>query len=289
MSPQRLKWLVITAPPVVMLMLELAHLWVLPRLKEGTHRIVVDVLVVLGAMLFYGLLCAVSDKNQSRLQRKNDELEALHSASLAIAAELSLEAVLQRVADQARQLIGARYCALAIYGEDRNIEAFLTSGIDEETRKNIGDLPVGKGLLGLTLDRAESLRLHDLGDDPRSVGFPPGHPEMRSLLAVRIPAPAPFRGNLYLSEKLDGGPFTEEDQGIVRRFAIQAAIAVDNARLHRQVAGLATAEERLRLARELHDDRAQILAFFNTAAAVTKEHLRQNRHDLAAEHLDKLS
>src|SRR6185369_8007265 len=172
---------------------------------------------------------------QSSLERHNQELLALHGAGLDVSAELSLEAVLNKVVAQACRLVGAKYGALSVVRDDGSIEAFITSGITPEVRAKIGPPPVGHGLLGVVLREGERLRLTELGKDPRSSGFPPNHPVMRSLLAVPIVCKGPFKGNLYLSEKNDGGKFTESDEETLERFAVQAAISIDNAHLHRQL------------------------------------------------------
>ena len=152
---------------------------------------------------------------------------------MAITSELSLEALLQRLVSTAAELTGARYAALGVI--DRNgtqLERFLTTGIDDETHRAIGDLPRGRGVLGVLIQEATPLRLHDLSEDPRSVGFPPMHPPMRTFLGVPILLRGVAYGNLYLTEKSDGDDFTDEDQEIVELLAAQAAVAIENARLY---------------------------------------------------------
>ena len=108
----------------------------------------------------------------------------------------------------------------------------MTTGIDEETHRAIGELPRGRGILGVLIDEATPLRLHDLNEDPRSVGFPPMHPPMRTFLGVPIRLRGVAYGNFYLTEKSDGEDFTDEDQEIVELLAAQAAVAIENARLY---------------------------------------------------------
>src|SRR5207253_218542 len=112
------------------------------------------------------------------------------------------------------------------------LERFLTTGIDGETHAAIGDLPRGRGILGALIRDARPLRLHDLKDDQRSVGFPPNHPPMRSFLGVPVLLREVAYGNLYLTEKESGEDFTEEDQELVTLLAGQAAVAIENARLY---------------------------------------------------------
>ena len=158
---------------------------------------------------------------------------ALVDAGIALTSELSLDALLQRIADTAAQLTGARYCALGVIDQSgQALERFLTTGIDEETRAAIGDLPRGRGILGVLIREAESLRLHDIADDPRSVGFPRHHPPMRTFLGVPILLRGVAYGNLYLSEKEGGDDFTEEDEELTQLLAAQAAVAIENARLY---------------------------------------------------------
>ena len=121
------------------------------------------------------------------------------------------------------------------------------------------------------------------------MGFPPGHPAMRSLLAVPVVCRVPHRGNLYLSEKEGGGDFTLNDEEVLVRFAEQVAIAIDNAYLYGQVRALGAARERLRIAHEMHDGLAQVLAYVNTKAQVVREYLRQRRLEEAQKHLDEFA
>jgi GAF domain-containing protein len=160
-------------------------------------------------------------------------LRAVLEAGMAISSELSLEALLQRVVETAASLTGARYAALGVIDRTGSqLERFVTTGIDDETHRLIGDLPRGRGILGVLIRDASPLRLHDLSEDPRSVGFPPGHPPMRTFLGVPVLLRGVAYGNLYLTEKGDGDDFTVEDQEIVSLLASQAAVAIENARLY---------------------------------------------------------
>src|SRR5207248_6337316 len=130
-------------------------------------------------------------------------------------------------------LTGARYAALGVLdATGARLERFLTTGIDPATHALIGDLPTGRGILGVLIRDAEPLRLHDLAEDPRSVGFPPGHPPMHSFLGVPIMMRGVAYGNLYLTEKQDGEDFNDEDAELVTLLAGQAAVAIENARLY---------------------------------------------------------
>jgi two-component system, NarL family, sensor histidine kinase DevS len=163
-------------------------------------------------------------------------LHALIDAGIALSSELSLDALLQKLVETAAELTGARYAALGVVDRTRaGLERFVTTGVDDETRAAIGELPRGRGILGVLVRDATPLRLHDLAEDPRSVGFPPGHPPMKTFLGVPVLLRNVAYGNLYLSEKWDGSDFTEEDEELVRLLAGQAAVAIENARLYESV------------------------------------------------------
>jgi signal transduction histidine kinase len=162
-----------------------------------------------------------------------DRLRILVDAGIALSSELSLDALLQQLVETAAQLTGARYAALGVIDRTgHGLERFLTTGIDAETHAAIGDLPRGRGILGVLIREAEPLRLHDLGDDPRSVGFPAHHPPMQTFLGVPILLRGVAYGNLYLTEKAGGGDFTDEDEELTQLLAAQAAVAIENTRLY---------------------------------------------------------
>src|SRR5256885_11610829 len=143
-------------------------------------------------------------------------MRALVETGVAISSELSLDALLQRLVEAAAELTGARYAALGVIDRSGSeLERFLTTGIDPETEAAIGELPRGRGILGVLISEAASLRLHDLSEDRRAVGFPPNHPPMRTFLGVPIHLRGIAYGNLYLTEKAGGENFTEEDQKLV--------------------------------------------------------------------------
>jgi signal transduction histidine kinase len=160
-------------------------------------------------------------------------LRALLEAGVALTSELSLDALLQKIAESAAALTGARYSALGVIDRGgTTLERFVTVGIDERERELIGSFPRGRGILGVLIRDVESLRLRDLGEDTRSVGFPPGHPPMKTFLGVPVMLRGVAYGNLYLTEKGGGREFTDEDEELVRLLAAQAAVAIENARLY---------------------------------------------------------
>jgi two-component system, NarL family, sensor histidine kinase DevS len=165
--------------------------------------------------------------------RQLDRLRVLVDAGITLSSELSIDALLQRIVEAAAQLTGARYAALGVIDKSgQALERFLTTGIDEETFAAIGDVPRGRGILGVLIREARTLRLHDIADDPRSVGFPPNHPPMRAFLGVPILLRGVAYGNLYLTEKADGEDFSAEDGELTQLLAAQAAVAIENARLY---------------------------------------------------------
>jgi signal transduction histidine kinase len=162
-----------------------------------------------------------------------DQMRAVLEAAIAVTSELSLDAVLQRIVESAARLTDAKYAALGVIDQSGiGLENFVTTGLDEETVRRIGDPPRGRGILGVLIEDAEPLRLRDIASDPRSVGFPPNHPPMKGFLGVPILLRGVAYGNLYLTEKAHGDEFTEEDQELVQLLASQAAVAIENARLY---------------------------------------------------------
>jgi two-component system, NarL family, sensor histidine kinase DevS len=194
------------------------------------------------------------DLNEARLRR-------LIQVGRTVVSELDLESVLGAVVDAARELTGARYAALGILNADRDaLERFITLGIDQEARTRIGHLPEGHGVLGVLITDPKPLRLSNVGDHPRSYGFPEHHPPMSTFLGVPIVIRGQAYGNLYLTEK-EEGEFDEVDEESVVVLADWAAIAIDNARsiaedrLRRTME--ASERERKYWARELHDETLQ--------------------------------
>jgi signal transduction histidine kinase len=162
-----------------------------------------------------------------------DRLERLLDAGRALVAELDRGAVLDQLLETARELTGARYAALGILDEDRTgLSSFLTSGIDEATHRAIGELPRGRGVLGLLIEEPAALRLDDVTAHPRSFGFPHGHPPMRTFLGVPVLIRGEAWGNLYLTEKEGGAPFDDGDEHSAATLAAWAGIAIENARLY---------------------------------------------------------
>jgi signal transduction histidine kinase len=195
-----------------------------------------------------------------------ERLGRLLDAVLLVASDLSLATTLERIVAAARDVSGARYAALGVVESDGTLGEFITAGMDADTIGGISHRPEGLGLLGTLIHEPHPLRIAEIGADPRSAGFPAGHPPMHSFLGVPIKVRDRVFGNLYLTEKSDGTDFSEDDEAIVIALAAAAGVAVENARLHRQIHEYAVIEDRDRIARDLHDTVIQRL--FATAMSL---------------------
>jgi signal transduction histidine kinase len=181
-------------------------------------------------------------------------LKAASDAVLAVASELSVDQVLQRLVDAARELGGARYAALGIPDGEGGFRRFLVAGMSDELVAAMGPLPRTHGMLGAMLQTPDPFRTHDIHEDPRFRGWwPRRHPDMRSFLGVPIVADDEVIGSFYLTEKEGVEAFDEADQQVIELLAAHAAIAITNARLYERSRELSVLSERNRLALELHD------------------------------------
>ena len=161
-------------------------------------------------------------------------LRGLLTATRAVASDLSLPVLLRQIVEAACELVGARYGAVSVLGGG-GLAEFVTVGVDEATVAAIGRLPCGAGIVGLLVDDPRPLRLAELGTHARSAGFPAEHPPMTSFLGVPIRVRNRVYGNLYLTEKTGGGPFSSEDEELLSALAAAAGVAIDNARRYRAV------------------------------------------------------
>ncbi|GAA1216483.1 sensor histidine kinase [Prauserella alba] len=180
------------------------------------------------------LLRGVQDRIDEVINAR-DQMDGLLEAMLAVASGLELDATLRRIVHAAIDLVDARYGALGVLNPDGNgLAEFIYEGIDEQTRGMIGDLPAGHGLLGLLIEQPKPVRLDVLSNHPSSAGFPEHHPPMRTFLGVPVRVRDKVFGNLYLTEKVGGQRFTEDDEVVVHALAAAAGIAIENARLYEQ-------------------------------------------------------
>ncbi|MEO8202135.1 MAG: GAF domain-containing sensor histidine kinase [Gemmatimonadota bacterium] len=205
-------------------------------------------------------------------------LKTLVEVGLLLTSELSLDGVLQQLADHSAILLGARYAAIGVLDPTgRELEAFHTAGLSLEDRQRIGPLPRGHGILGVLIREPRVLRLPDLAKHPDSFGFPPNHPPMKSFLGAPIIGRRGIFGNIYLTEKLGEDTFTAEDEGLLVLLAAQAAAAVDNARLHEESARLLEEVQGLQRSRERffamvnHELRNALAATFGWAEMLTRK------------------
>jgi len=183
-----------------------------------------------------------------------EEMRRLLDAVVDVGAGLDLQTILRRVVEAATDLAGAKYGALGVLDPTgTHLSDFITVGVPDQVRTRIGDLPHGHGILGLIIDGDQPVRLDDLRHHPDRFGFPEGHPPMRSFLGVPIRIRDRTFGDLYLTEKRGGGPFTDADEELVVGLAAAAGVAIENARLHERVGRLALADDRARIGRDLHD------------------------------------
>lgn len=289
MTLKRLRWIAIGGLVAFLIAIAVARRTLVPYFSTVGGPLVMDAVVAVGLMVVFGLFFEMVARIHRRLERQKAELEALRVASLHIQGELALDAVLQRIVDQACRLLDARYGAISVLDASRRIVAFVTSGISAEERARIGDPPQGRGVLGIPLDFGQRIRVPDLTQHRESAGFPANHPPMKSLLAVPVVSSGPFRGNLYLAEKRGAAEFGPDDEEVLIRFAATAAVAIDSSHLHERLRSLAVTEERLRIAHEMHDGLAQVLAYVNTKALAAREHLARGKTAEADTQLEQLS
>ena len=179
------------------------------------------------------LLIEVQERVEQIVEGR-DRLDGLVEAMLVVTSGLELDETLQTIVHTAIDLVDASFGALGVRGDDHELLEFIYEGIDEEARELIGHLPEGRGVLGVLLDDPKPIRLDNISHHAASVGFPANHPPMRTFLGVPVRIRDEVFGNLYLTEKADGQPFSEDDEVLVQALAAAAGIAIDNARLYQQ-------------------------------------------------------
>ncbi|WP_163724816.1 GAF domain-containing sensor histidine kinase [Mycobacterium gallinarum] len=179
------------------------------------------------------LLKEVQDRVEQIVEGR-DRLDGLVEAMLVVTSGLELDQTLKTIVHTAIELVDAGYGALGVRGHDHELVEFIYEGIDEEMRERIGHLPEGRGVLGVLIDDPKPIRLDNISHHVSSVGFPPNHPPMQTFLGVPVRIRDEVFGNLYLTEKAGGQPFSEDDEVLVQALAAAAGIAIDNARLYEQ-------------------------------------------------------
>lgn len=201
--------------------------------SEGHRKPASPLRDTLGQLRLRELLVEVQDRVE-QIVKGRDRLDGLVEAMLVVTSGLELDITLKTIVDTAIELVDARYGALGVRGDEGELVEFIYEGIDEPTRERIGPLPSGRGVLGHLIDEPKPIRLDNILKHPASIGFPPNHPPMRTFLGVPVRIRDEVYGNLYLTEKADGQPFSEDDEVLVEALAAAAGIAIDNARLYEQ-------------------------------------------------------
>lgn len=262
MNKQSLRWMSVILPVLFLTTLTVVTDFIaVGRIQWGELAAVFG-LASVGSVLFSNWVFGQIEIREKESRKRAAQLEALNLSGLSLITELDLTSVLQKVVDLSKDLVSARYGALGVLNESgTGFQQFITSGMNEEQVKVIGHPPRGLGIFRYLIDEGRPLILEDLTQHEESYGFPEHHPEMRSLIGVPIKMQDRVIGNLYLTEKMDPfSPALEEhltfdqsDLRILDLFATQAAIAIENARLYRQVQQLAVLEERQRFGMDLHD------------------------------------
>ncbi len=261
---RRIRLTTVALPAVsVPLLLAFAILVLDPRVSTVVSLVISSGLAFLGVSVFSGQVFAALEPLRGRLVRQNQELlqgsvrlRALYQAGVHITSDLSLSAVLQHVVEASREVVDARYGALAVLDQEGKIADFITSGLSPDQRAAMGDPPRGRGLIGHVISTRAPYRTANMLADPLSSGFPPGHPVMTSFLGVPLVYKGRVIGNLYLTDKGDGS-FSQQDEDAIQSFAGQAAVAIENARLYQQVQDVAVLQERERISMDLHDGTIQ--------------------------------
>ena len=183
-----------------------------------------------------------------------EQVTALLDAILSVSADLSLSDTLKHIVTAAARLTGAHYAALGVPDETgAYLAEFVTTGLSQQAEARIGHRPRGHGLLGVILHEGQTLRLRDLSQHPRSYGFPPNHPPMKSFLGMPVQHKGRALGNLYLTDKQGADEFSEDDEHLAELLATHAGLAIENAQLYSQVQQLRVVEERQRIGMDLHD------------------------------------
>lgn len=219
-------------------------------------------------------------------------LQKLIDAVLVVASDLDLNQVLRKIVESAMELVSARYGALSVLSEEGDIEKFIPVGMSEEEIEAIGNPPIGRGVLSLLDIDKGPVRIDDVTKHPKYVGYPDSHPVMHSFLGVPINVRDEQFGRLYLTDKINGGAFTSEDEDIVVALGYAAAIVIDKALLHNRLSTLTLLEERERIARDLHDTVIQRLfgagLMLNGIERLGMSHEAEERVEQVVSELDEI-
>lgn len=233
MSLAHLRWLAFLVPSTLTTAFLVALHLIGPHFAHSlTGALVSAAIIAFGAYVFTAWVFGIIERSESESRKRQAQVEALNQAAIHISRDLDLDAVLQKVADSARELLGAQYCALQVMPGEGFSTHLVTSGLNPHVREGMGPPPKGLGVLGLVLQRGRPVRVSEISRHPASVGFPPGHPPMGSFLGAPILSRDRMLGQLYLSNKLPAPEFSEEDEQVAEMLANQAAVAIQNAHLY---------------------------------------------------------
>ncbi len=277
-SPERIlsrfRWWFVATLVVLFIFVEFGRYQLLPYLDSWGGRLLMDLVILAGAIFFFGIVFDALSNMQRRLERQNRELVTLHEGVLDIHGQITLDDVLQRTVERAVQLLNARDGYLVFIDEVGHIRRIATTG-----RMTVEDV---EGRLSAS----------SMEPSPWNPGPAEAHNETTgapSFVSVPVEIKGPCEGDLYVTgKKMDRG-FTAGDEGRLARFATAVAIAIDNARLQDQLRSLAVSKERVRIGGELHDGMAQILAYVNTKAQAVRGHLERDRAEEARSQLEQLA
>ena len=274
-SPERIlsrfRWWFVATLVVLFLFVEFGRYQLLPYLDSWAGRLAMDLVILAGAIFYFGIVFDALAQMQRRVERQNRELIALHEGVLDIHGQVSLEAMLQRVVERAAQLLNARKGALALRDANGEITRVVTTGSISaaEVEQELGR-PRGNG-------------------DPSATDLPGETPGGRTSVIVPIECKGPLCGDLYVADRVTGREFTPESRERLARFSTAISIAIDNARLQEQLRSLAVSKERVRIGGELHDGMAQILAYVNTKAQAVRGYLERGHAEEALGQLEQLA
>ncbi len=267
----RFRWWFVATLVVLFLFVEFGRFQLLPYLDSWTGRLAMDLVILAGAIFYFGLVFDALAQTQRRVERQNRELIALHEGVLDIHGQLSLESTLQRIVERTAQLLNARICALALRGLDGEITRIVTKG-------------------AISAEEVEEKLSRSRGDGkPPTSDAPDKEPTEFTFITAPIECRGPMCGELYVADKVTGLKFTERSRDRLARFATAVSMAIDNAHLQEQLRSLAVSKERVRIGGELHDGMAQILAYVNTKAQAVRGYLEREHPQEALGQLEQLA
>lgn len=271
MSLRSVKYVTLAAPMTFLICVEAVQYIFLPHLRLPWFAYIVVTGVALGVLLVFNeTIFGIIGRIQRHQMQQYHELLALHEAGLDIAEEVDLNVLLQRVVDRAGALIGANCSGIALVGENGTIDTLVAAGLLQDQRVSLWEAFCADAVFDHVVVARRRVRLEDVARL---------HPTLGPMVAVPILSRDQVLGAFFLARMRGAARFRAEDEETMERFATQAALAIQNARLQRLIRELAISEERARIAREMHDNLAQLLGYVNTKAQAAQELLRTGQID----------